>query len=91
MRKIILTIVGLFMALVLSGCGNERLFEVGDDVNTFNYAFIEVGNTVEEMKVKDRYINDCNGMVMVATDDNKVYYTHSSNYHPIEWIVFFNL
>ena len=84
MRKIILIIVGLFMALVLSGCGNERLFEVGNDVNTFNYAFVEVGNTIEEMKVKDRYIKDPTRMVMVATDDNKVYYTHSSNYHPIE-------
>ena len=79
MRKIILTIVGLFMALVLSGCGNERLFEVGHDVNTFNYAFIEVGNTVEKVKIKDRYINDHNGMIIVTTDDNKVYYTHSSN------------
>ena len=69
------------MALVLSGCGNERLFKVG---NTFNYAFVEVGNTVEEMKVKDRYIkdryiNDHNGMVITTTKDNKVYYTHSSN------------
>ena len=79
MRKIILTIVALFMALVLSGCGNERLFEVGNDVNTFNYAFVEVGNTVEKVKVKDRYINDCNGMVIVPIDDNNVYYTHSSN------------
>ena len=79
MRKIILTIAALFMALVLSGCGNERLFEVGNDVNTFKYAFIEVGNTIERVKVKDRYINDCNGMVIVPTDDNKVYYTHSSN------------
>ena len=79
MRKIILTIVALFMALVLSGCGNERLFKVGNDVNTFNYAFIEVGNTVERVKVKDKYINDCNGMVIAPTDDNKVYYTHSSN------------
>ena len=79
MRKIILAIVALFMALVLSGYDNERLFEVGNDVNTFNYAFIEVGNTVERVKVKDRYINDCNGMVIVPTDDNKVYYTHSSN------------
>ena len=84
MRKIILTIVALFMALVLSGCGNERLFKVGNDVNTFNNAFIEVGNTVERVKVKDRYINDCNGMVIVPTDDNKVYYTHSSKYYPIE-------
>ena len=84
MRKIILTIVALFMALVLSGCGNERLFKVGNDVNTFNYAFIEVRNTVEEMKVKDRYINDCNRMVIVPIDDNKVYYTHSSKYYPIE-------
>ena len=81
MRKIILTIAALFMALVLSGCGNERLFEVGNDVNTFNYAFIEVGNTVERVKVKDRYINHCNGMVIVPTDDNKVYYTHSSKYY----------
>ena len=81
MRKIILTIAALFMALVLSGCGNERLFEVGNDVNTFNYAFIEVGNTVERVKVKDRYINNCNGMVIVPTDDNKVYYTHSSKYY----------
>ena len=79
MRKIILTIVALFMALVLSGCGNERLFEVGNHVNTFNYAFIEVGNTVEEMKVKDRYIKDPNRMAIVPTYDNKVYYTHSSN------------
>ena len=84
MRKIILTIAALFMALVLSGCGNERLFKVGNDVNTFNYAFVEVGNTVEKVKVKDRYINDCNGMVIVPTDDNKVYYTHSSKYYPIE-------
>lgn len=84
MRKIILTIAALFMSLVLSGCDNEKLLEVGDDVNTFNYAFIEVGNNIEKVKAKDRYINDCNGMVMVATDDNKVYYTHSSNYHPIE-------
>ena len=84
MRKIILTIVTLFMALVLSGCGNERLFKVGNDVNTFNYAFIEVGNTVERVKVKDRYINDCNRMVIVPTDDNNVYYTHSSKYYPIE-------
>ena len=81
MRKIILTIVALFMALVLSGCGNERLFKVG---NTFNYAFVEVGNTVEKVKVKDRYINDCNGMVIISTKDNKVYYTHSSKYYPIE-------
>lgn len=79
MRKIILTIIFLLVTLVLSGCGNERLFEVGNDVNTFNYAFIEVGNTVEEMKVKDIYINDHNGMIIVTTDDNKVYYTHSSN------------
>ena len=91
MRKIILTIVALFMALVLSGCGNERLFKVGNDVNTFNYAFIEVRNTVEEMKVKDRYINDCNRMVIVPIDDNKVYYTHSSKYYPIEWVIFFDL
>ena len=91
MRKIILTIVALFMALVLSGCGNERLFKVGNDVNTFNNAFIEVGNTVERVKVKDRYINDCNGMVIVPTDDNKVYYTHSSKYYPIEWVIFFDL
>ena len=84
MRKIILTIAALFMALVLSGCGNERLFEVGNDVNTFNYAFIEVGNTVERVKVKDRYINDRNGMVIVPIDDNKVYYTHFSKYYPIE-------
>lgn len=79
MRKIILTIVALFMALVLSGCGNERLFKVGNDVNTFNYAFVEVGNTVEKVKIKDRYINDHNGMIIVPIDDNKVYYTHSSN------------
>ena len=79
MRKIILTIVALFMALVLSGCGNERLFKVGNDVNTFNYVFIEVGNTDERVKVKDRYINDRNGMVIVPIDDNKVYHTHSSN------------
>ena len=94
MRKIILTIAALFMALVLSGCGNERLFEVGNDVNTFNYGFVspdseiwfqkfedtdDFGNTVERVKVKDRYINDRNGMVIVPTDDNKVYYTHSSN------------
>ena len=91
MRKIILTIAALFMALVLSGCDNERLFEVGNDVNTFNYAFIEVGNTVERVKVKDRYINDRNGMVIVPTDDNKVYYTHSSKYYPIEWVIFFDL
>ena len=91
MRKIILTIVALFMALVLSGCGNERLFKVGNDVNTFNNAFIEVGNTVERVKVKDRYINDCNGMVIVPTDDNKVYYTHSSKYYRIEWVIFFDL
>ena len=91
MRKIILTIVALFMALVLSGCGNERLFKVGNDVNTFNYAFVEVENTVEKVKVKDRYINDCNGMVIVPTDDNKVYYTHSSKYYPIEWVIFFDL
>ena len=84
MRKIILTIAALFMALVLSGCGNERLFEVGNDVNTFNYAFVEVGNTVEKVKVKDRYINGRNGMVIVPIDDNKVYYTHSSKYYPIE-------
>ena len=84
MRKIILTIVALFMALVLSGCGNERLFKVGNDVNTFNYAFVEVENTVEKVKVKDRYINDRNGMVIVPIDDNKVYYTHSSKYYPIE-------
>lgn len=79
MRKIILTITFLLVTLVLSGCGNERLFEVGDDVNTFNYAFIEVGNTVEKVKIKDRYINDHNGMIIVPIDDNKVYYTHSSN------------
>lgn len=79
MRKIILTIAALFMALVLSGCSYERLFEVGEDVNTFNYAFIKVGNTVEKVKIKDRYINDHNGMIIVTTDDNKVYYTHSSN------------
>ena len=79
MRKIILTIAALFMALVLSGCSYERLFEVGEDVNTFNYAFIKVGNTVEKVKNKDRYINDHNGMIIVTTDDNKVYYTHSSN------------
>ena len=79
MRKIILTIVALFMTLVLSGCGNERLFKVGNDVNTFNYAFVEVGNTVEKVKVKDRYINDRNGMAIVPIDDNNVYYTHSSN------------
>ena len=91
MRKIILTIVALFMALVLSGCDNERLFKVGNDVNTFNYAFVEVGNTVEEMKVKDRYIKDPNRMVIVPIDDNKVYYTHSSKYYHIEWIIFFNL
>ena len=91
MRKIILTIVALFMALVLSGCGNERLFKVGNDVNTFNNAFIEVGNTVERVKVKDRYINDCNGMVIVPTDDNKVYYTHSSKYYSTEWVIFFDL
>ena len=91
MRKIILTIVALFMALVLSGCGNERLFKVGNDVNTFNYAFVEVGNTVEEMKIKDRYIKDPNRMVIVPTDDNKVYYTHSSKYYPIEWVIFFDL
>lgn len=84
MRKIILTIAALFMSLVLSGCGNERLFEVGDDANTFNYAFIEVGNNIEKVKAKDRYINNCNGMVIAPTDDNKIYYTHSSNYHPIE-------
>ena len=84
MRKIILTIVALFMALVLSGCGNERLFKVGNDVNTFNYAFVEVGNTVEKVKVKDRYINGRNGMVIIPIDDNKVYYTHSSKYYPIE-------
>ena len=91
MRKIILTIVALFMALVLSGCGNERLFKVGNDVNTFNYAFIEVGNTVERVKVKDRYINDRNGMVIVPIDDNNVYYTHSSKYYPTEWVIFFDL
>ena len=79
MRKIILTIVALFMALVLSGCGNEKLFKVGNDVNTFNYAFVEVGNTVEKVKIKDRYINDRNGMVIVPIDDNNVYYTYSSN------------
>ena len=79
MRKIILTITFLLVTLVLSGCGNERLFEVVNDVNTFNYAFIEVGNTVEKVKIKDRYINDHNKMIIVTTDDNKVYYTHSSN------------
>lgn len=79
MRKIILTIAALFMSLVLSGCDNERLLEVGNDVNTFNYAFIKIGNTVERVKAKDRYTNDRNGMVIVPTDDNKVYYTHSSN------------
>ena len=79
MRKIILTIVALFMALVLSGCGNERLFEVGNDVNTFNYAFVEVGNTFEKVKIKDRHIKDPNGMVIVPTDDNKVYYTNPPN------------
>ena len=79
MRKIILIIAGLFMALVLSGCGNERLFEVGDDVNTFNYAFIKVGNIVEKVKIKDRYINDHNGMIIATIDDNKVCYNHSSN------------
>lgn len=88
MRKIILIIAALFMALVLSGCSYERLFEVGEDVNTFNYAFIKVGNTVEKVKIKDRYIkvkikdryiNDHNGIIIVTTDDNKVYYTHSSN------------
>lgn len=79
MRKIILTIAALFMSLVLSGCDNERLFEVDNDINTFNYAFVEVGNTFEKVKIKDRYINDRNGMVIVTTDDNNVYYTHSSN------------
>ena len=84
MRKIILTIVALFMALVLSGCGNERLFKVGNDVNTFNYAFVEVGNTVEKVKIKDRHIKDPNRIVIVPIDDNKVYYNHSSKYYPIE-------
>lgn len=79
MRKIILTIIFLLVTLVLSGCGDERLFEVGDDVNSFNYAFIEVGNTVEKVKIKDRHIKDPNRIVIVPTDDNKVYYTHSSN------------
>lgn len=79
MRKIILTITFLLVTLVLSGCGNERLFEFGDDVNSFNYAFIEVGNTVEKVKIKDRHIKDPNRIVIVPTDDNKVYYTHSSN------------
>lgn len=79
MRKIILTIAALFVALVLSGCDYEGLFKVSDDVNSFNYAFIEVGNTVEKVKIKDRYINDHNGMIIVTTDDNKVYYTHFSN------------
>ena len=79
MRKIILTITFLLVTLVLSGCGDERLFEVDDNVNTFNYAFIEVGNTVEKVKIKDRHIKDPNRIVIVPTDDNKVYYTHSSN------------
>lgn len=79
MRKIILIIAALFMALVLSGCDYERLFEVGDDVNTFNYAFIEVGNTFEKVKIKDRHIKDPNRIVIVPTDDNKVYYTNPSN------------
>lgn len=79
MRKIILTIIFLLVTLVLSGCGNERLFEVDNDINTFNYAFIEVGNTIEKVKIKDRYINDHNRMIIVTTDDNKVCYNHSSN------------
>lgn len=79
MRKIILTITFLLVTLVLSGCGNERLFEVGDNVNTFNCAFVEVGNTFEKVKIKDRHIKDPNRMIIVTTDDNKVYYTHSSN------------
>lgn len=54
MRKIILAIMFLLVTLVLSGCGNERLFEVDNNINTFNYAFIKVGNTVEKLKVKDR-------------------------------------
>lgn len=65
--------------LVLSGCGDERLFEVGDNVNTFNYAFIEVGNTFEKVKIKDRHIKDPNRIVIVPIDDNKVYYTNPSN------------
>ena len=79
MRKIILTIIFLLVTLVLSGCGDERLFEVGDDVNTFNYAFIEVGNTFEKVKIKDRHIKDPNRIVIVPTDDNKIYYTNPSN------------
>lgn len=79
MRKIILTITFLLVTLMLSGCGNERLFKVGDDVNTFNYAFIEVGNTFEKVKIKDRHIKDPNRIVIVPTDDNKVYYTNPSN------------
>ena len=79
MRKIILTIIFLLVTLVLSGCGNERLFEVGDDVNTFNYAFIEVGNTFEKVNIKDRHIKNPNRIVIVPTNDSKVYYTNPFN------------
>lgn len=79
MRKIILTIIFLLVTLVLSGCGNERLFKVDNDINTFNYAFIEVGNTFEKVKIKDRHIKDPNRIVIIPTDDNKVYYTNPSN------------
>ena len=79
MRKIILAIMFLLVTLVLSGCNNERLFEVDNNINTFNCAFVEVGNTFEKVKIKDRHIKDPNRIVIVPTDDNKVYYTHPSN------------
>ena len=79
MKKILLTIVFLFVTFVLSGCAVDGSFKADSNTKTYNYALIEIGNTVEKVMIKDWRVRDYNGMIIITTEDNKKYYTHSSN------------
>ena len=74
MKKILFALLAIMM-LVLTGCGNQQIFDM---TYTFNYAIIELPNG-EVVEGKVQTWNDYEGEQLQIVIDGVTYLTHSEN------------
>lgn len=74
MKKILFVLLAIMM-LVLTGCGNQQIFDM---TYTFNYAIIELPNG-EVVEGKVQTWNDYEGEQLQVVIDGVTYLTNSEN------------
>lgn len=81
-KKILLAVMAVLVAIVLTACTNQTVVgnrvTSGSDIQTFNYAYIDVGGKVIEGRITQWRDYTNSDVIQIRMDDGKYYLTHYS-------------